>query len=146
MQADVLHSHMMALAMFGAAATMGSAVPHVITMHGTGHETSAARRRWMLRGAMRASAASVSVSEGLKRELHGLIGSVADRMLILPNGVPEREGARDRTRAALGVVNERNTRRCGWQPVSQQGTRGLARRARARFDGVAMAPGDCWPA
>ena len=106
MRADVLHSHMIGLAMFGAAATLASGVPHVITMHGTGHETSAARRRWILRGAMRTSAASVAVSDGLRQELRGLVGGVATRMRILPNGVPERQGARDCTRQALGVPND----------------------------------------
>lgn len=103
-RADVLHSHMMALAMFGTAATTRSGVPHVITMHGTGHETSAARRRWMLRGALRASDASVAVSDGLKHELRTILGPVADRMHVLPNGVPERDGMRDCARAALGVA------------------------------------------
>ncbi len=104
MKADVLHSHMIGLAMFGAAATAGSRVRHVITMHGTGHETSAARRRWALRAALRASDAPIAVSDGLRRELRGLIGRVADRMDVLPNGVPERHGARDATRASLGVA------------------------------------------
>ncbi|HEY0778736.1 MAG TPA: glycosyltransferase family 4 protein [Gemmatirosa sp.] len=106
MRADVLHSHMIGLAMFGAAATVGTGVPHVITMHGTGRETSAARRRWALRAALRSSAAPIAVSDGLRRELRGLIGSVADRMDVLPNGVPERRGARDATRASLGIARD----------------------------------------
>ena len=104
MRADVLHSHMIGLAMFGAAATIGTGVPHVITMHGTGRETSAARRRWALRAALRASAAPIAVSDGLRRELRGLIGPVADRMDVLPNGVPERRGSRDATRTSLGIA------------------------------------------
>lgn len=106
MRADVLHSHMIGLAIFGAAATLGTGVPHVITMHGTGRETSAARRRWALRAAVRTSAASIAVSDGLRRELRGLIGPVADRMDVLPNGVPERVGARGLTRRALGVRDD----------------------------------------
>ena len=106
MRADVLHSHMIGLAMFGAAATFGRGVPHVITMHGTGHETGAARRRWALRAALRTSAAPIAVSDGLRRELRGLIGPVAERMDVLPNGVPERHGLRDATRATLGVGSD----------------------------------------
>ncbi|GJG87938.1 glycosyl transferase [Gemmatimonadetes bacterium T265] len=106
MRADVLHSHMIGLAMFGAAATIGTGVPHVITMHGTGHETGAARRRLALRAALRASAAPIAVSDGLRRELRTLIGPVAGRMDVLPNGVPERAGAREPTRRALGVRDD----------------------------------------
>lgn len=106
MGADVLHSHMIGLAVFGALATAGSPVRHVITMHGTGRETSAARRRWALRGALRASAAGLAVSDGLRRELRELIGPAADRMLVLPNGVPEHAGAREATRRTLGLRDD----------------------------------------
>ncbi|MDQ6926839.1 MAG: glycosyltransferase family 4 protein [Candidatus Eremiobacteraeota bacterium] len=106
MRADVLHSHMVGLAVFGAAATVGLGVPHVITMHGTGRETSAARRRWALRAALRTSAAPIAVSDGLRHELRGLIGPVADRMTVLPNGVPERTGAREPTRRALRIRDD----------------------------------------
>jgi glycosyltransferase involved in cell wall biosynthesis len=100
---DVLHSHMFGMTVVGAAATRLARVPHVITMHGTGPETAAARRRLALRIAFRASEEVVAVSQGLKDQLLEEIGTVSERMRVIPNGIPPLTGDRPRLREELGV-------------------------------------------
>jgi glycosyltransferase involved in cell wall biosynthesis len=103
---DVLHSHMFGMSVLGTAASRLARVPHVITMHGTGTETSAARRRVALAAAFRASAGVVAVSQGLKSQLHDQLGHVADRMRIIANGIPHLAGDRWTLRRELRVADD----------------------------------------
>ncbi|AHG90026.1 glycosyl transferase group 1 [Gemmatirosa kalamazoonensis] len=103
--ADVVHSHMFGMAVYGTAATRLTRVPHVISMHGTGHETAERRRRIALRWAFRQSDVVIAVSRGLREELRGLLGrSAADRMRILYNGVPDVRGDGTAIRRELALA------------------------------------------
>ncbi len=102
--ADVLHSHMFTMGVFGTLATRFSPMPHVITMHGTQRETSARRRRWALAAAFYAAEAVISVSSALKSELRDVLGRAADRMQIIPNGIPVVRGERSAVRRELAVA------------------------------------------
>lgn len=100
---DVAHSHMFTMGVYGTAAARRAGIGHAITMHGTGRETAVLRRRIALRWAFRRSDAAVAVSQALRAELRALLGPVADRARVIPNGIPALAGDAARVRAELAL-------------------------------------------
>lgn len=100
---DVVHSHEFVMAVYGTAAARRLGVPHVITMHGNQTMMDRYRRRLALRWAFRRSDATVAVSEDTRRDLETRLGIRRGLVQVIPNGIPERAGDREGTRAALGV-------------------------------------------
>ena len=100
---DVIHSHEFVTAVYGTAAARRLDVPHVITLHGNQTTTQKLQRRIALRWAMRNSSATVAVSKDTRQHLIDTLGSQAEQVVVIPNGVPVRPGNRDATRASLGV-------------------------------------------
>lgn len=105
-RADVMHSHEFTMAVYGAFAARRAGARHVITMHGNQTMTRALRRRLALRAAFSLSDASVAVSHATKAQLDRDLGLAPGRLGVVLNGVPIRPGARDATRAALGIGPE----------------------------------------
>jgi L-malate glycosyltransferase len=89
---DVLHSHEFDAAIYGTAATRLLRKRHVVTMHGNQQMTAALKRRLALRWAFWLSEATVAVSEDTRRHLIDSIGLPGDRVLTIPNGIPDPAG------------------------------------------------------
>jgi glycosyltransferase involved in cell wall biosynthesis len=103
-RADVVHSHEFTMAIYGAAAARRAGARHVITMHGGLYYAAALRRRLAMRWAVRRSDALVGVSMATANELQRQLGVSAPRLQVIPNGIPQRIGARDRVRRELGIA------------------------------------------
>ena len=103
-RADVVHSHEFTMAIYGAAAARRAGARHVITMHGGLYYAAALRRRLAMRWAVRRSDALVGVSMATANELRRQLGVSAPRLQVIPNGIPQRIGARDRVRRELGIA------------------------------------------
>lgn len=103
---DVIHSHEFVMAVYGTAAARRLRRPHVITMHGNQTMTARLARRIALRWAFRRSGATVAVSQDTRRHLEASLGIREGHVGVIPNGIPERPGDREATRAALGVSAE----------------------------------------
>jgi glycosyltransferase involved in cell wall biosynthesis len=101
--ADAVHSHEFSMAVYGAAAARRVGIPHVITMHGHQTMTAALRRRIAVRWAFRRSAANLAVSSATQRQLMADLGIGPDRLSVIRNGVPEREGNPEPVRRELGL-------------------------------------------
>jgi glycosyltransferase involved in cell wall biosynthesis len=84
---DIAHSHEFSLAFYGAWAARLSTIPHIITIHGRGHYSTAMRRRLALRTAATASAATVTVSQALGAQLARDLFLPRRRIAFIPNGV-----------------------------------------------------------
>jgi glycosyltransferase involved in cell wall biosynthesis len=99
---DLAHSHEFTMAVYGAAAARRTGIPHLITMHGGRGGADRWRRRVALRWAFRASGGVVAVSEPTRVDLQrGL--RTSRRIEVVTNGVPRRDGTRERFRRELGV-------------------------------------------
>lgn len=103
---DVVNSHMFTSIVYGTAAARRAHTAHVATMHGTGRETSALRRRLALRWAFARSQGAIAVSSALRDELRTLLGTVAARMRVVANGVPPVAGSRAVVRGELGIRDD----------------------------------------
>jgi glycosyltransferase involved in cell wall biosynthesis len=103
---DVVHSHMFAMAVYGAAASRMARVPHVITMHGDCGETQYLRRRVALRWAIRHSHSSVAVSQPLLRLLCEGLGIADDELQVIANGVQDITGDARAFRRELGIGDD----------------------------------------
>lgn len=104
--ASVIHGHMMTMSFYGAVAGRLCGIPSVSTLHGTGPETATATRRFAMRSIMCLSNRSVSVSEGLRRELMTVVGPAARRMTVIWNGVESVPADRLAARSALGLADD----------------------------------------
>jgi glycosyltransferase involved in cell wall biosynthesis len=103
-RADVVHSHEFTMAIYGAAAAKRAGARHVITMHGGLYYAAAWRRRAALRWATRRSAALVGVSVATARALRDILGIDDSKVHVVPNGIPQRTGAREKLRTELGLA------------------------------------------
>ena len=103
-RADVVHSHEFTMAIYGAAAARRANARHVITMHGGLYYAAALRRRLAMRWAARRSDALVGVSMATANELQRQLGVTAPRLQVIPNGIPQRVGARDHVRRELSIA------------------------------------------
>jgi glycosyltransferase involved in cell wall biosynthesis len=101
-RADVVHSHEFTMAIYGAAAAPRAGARHVITMHGGLYYASAWRRRVALRWAAQRSDALVGVSVATAAALERILGA-GRRAVVVPNGIPQRSGVRDRVRRELSI-------------------------------------------
>jgi glycosyltransferase involved in cell wall biosynthesis len=99
---DLAHSHEFTMAVYGAAAARRTGIPHLITMHGGRGASARWRRRVALRWASRASGGVVAVSGPTRNELQRFLGT-SRRIEVVANGVPRREGNRERFRRELGI-------------------------------------------
>jgi glycosyltransferase involved in cell wall biosynthesis len=99
---DLAHSHEFTMAVYGAAAARRTGIPHLITMHGGRGGSARWRRRVALRWAFRASGAVVAVSDSTRVDLQRSLGT-SRRIEVVANGVPRRDGNRDRLRQELGI-------------------------------------------
>ncbi len=102
---DVIHSHEFVMSVYGAAAARRLRRPHVITMHGNQSTTDKFQRRVALRWAVRRST-TVAVSKDTRLHFEGALRLRAGAIQVIPNGMPERVGDRERLRAALGVEDD----------------------------------------
>jgi glycosyltransferase involved in cell wall biosynthesis len=102
-RADVVHSHEFTMAIYGAAAAPRAGARHVITMHGGLYYASAWRRRVALRWAAQRSDALVGVSVATAAALERTLGAGRRRAVVVPNGIPQRSGVRDRVRRELSI-------------------------------------------
>ncbi|HKV49936.1 MAG TPA: glycosyltransferase [Gemmatimonadaceae bacterium] len=100
---DVVHSHEFTMGVYGGFAANSLSVPHVITMHGGRYYAQRWRRRAALGWAAARSRALVGVSDATADDLKRTLPSVADRVRVVPNGIPFAAGHRAGTRAALGL-------------------------------------------
>ena len=105
-RANVIHGHMMTMSFYGAVAGRLCGIASVSTLHGTGPETATATRRFAMRAIMSLSNRSVSVSEGLRRELMAVVGPAARRMTVIWNGVEFVSADRVAARRALGIADD----------------------------------------
>lgn len=105
-RADVVHSHEFTMAIYGAAAAKRANARHVITMHGGLYYASAWRRRTAMRWAVRRSDALVGVSLATADALAHALDIDRERIVVVPNGIPQRSGVRDRVRRELGVPDD----------------------------------------
>jgi glycosyltransferase involved in cell wall biosynthesis len=102
---DLAHSHEFTMAVYGAAATRRAGIPHLITMHGGRGAATRWRRRVALRWAFRASSGMVAVSVPTRLELERFLGT-SRRIDVVANGVPRRDGRRERLRRELAVHDD----------------------------------------
>jgi glycosyltransferase involved in cell wall biosynthesis len=100
---DLAHSHEFTMAVYGAAAARRAGIPHLITMHGGTHWSGRWRRRVAMRWAFRASGGMVAVSLPTRLELERLVGT-SRPISVVANGVPRRDGDRNRLRRELDVT------------------------------------------
>jgi glycosyltransferase involved in cell wall biosynthesis len=100
---DVVHSHEFVMSVYGTAAARRLGVPHVITMHGNQGTTDKLQRRVALRWAIRHSRATVAVSRDTRQHFEARLGIRDGSLQVIPNGMPERSGDRDRIRTELGL-------------------------------------------
>lgn len=103
---QVVHSHEFSMAVYGTAAARTLGLPAVNTFHGAQSMTEVLRRRLALRWALRNATANFTVSHATKRQLDSDLGLAEDLIGVVWNGIPVRAGARDSTRAALGVADD----------------------------------------
>jgi glycosyltransferase involved in cell wall biosynthesis len=99
---ELVHSHEFTMAVYGAAAARRAGIPHLITMHGGRGASARWRRRVALRWASCASGGVVAVSGPTREELQRFLGA-SRRIEVVANGVPRREGNRERFRRELGI-------------------------------------------
>lgn len=100
---DVVHSHEFTMGVYGGFAANSLALPHIITMHGGRYYAERWRRRTALRWAAGRSRALVGVSDATADDLRRTLSSVADRVRVVPNGIPFVAGNRAGARASLGL-------------------------------------------
>jgi len=103
---DVVHSHEFSMAVYGTAAARTLGLPAVNTLHGAQSMTEVLRRRLALRWALRNATANFTVSHATKRQLDADLGLAGDLIGVVWNGIPVRVGAREATRAALGLADD----------------------------------------
>jgi L-malate glycosyltransferase len=103
LKVDVIHSHEFVMGVYGTAAARRLRRPHVITMHGNQTTTDKLQRRVALRWAVRRSHATVVVSKDTRLHLESTLGIRKGVIQVIPNGMPERPGDRERIRTELGV-------------------------------------------
>lgn len=85
---DLIQTHLMGAAVYGALAGMLSRVPVVCTLHGTVDVAGSARRRaWKWRLVNRAASAIVFVSAALRDELLADTQLDPDKVAVIPNGI-----------------------------------------------------------
>jgi glycosyltransferase involved in cell wall biosynthesis len=101
---DAVHSHEFTMAVYGAAAARLAGRRHVITFHGNQTMTSVWRRRVAVRWALRASCATVAVSEATRQDLAASLGIPPSRIHLIRNGIPLRPGRPDQIRTELGLT------------------------------------------
>jgi glycosyltransferase involved in cell wall biosynthesis len=99
----VVHSHEFSMCVYGALACALTGVRHVTTMHGNQTMTAAWRRRAALRWAFRRADAVVAVSEATKRQLDHDLALSRERIRVIRNGVPVRQGKPDGIRRELAL-------------------------------------------
>ena len=99
---DFVHSHEFTMAVYGSAAARVVSLPHLITMHGGFTATKALRRRIALRWAMRASGATVAVSDATRREFARDLGLGENAFEVIHNGVPAKAGNPTNVRREFG--------------------------------------------
>jgi glycosyltransferase involved in cell wall biosynthesis len=95
------HSHEFSMAVCGAWACRGAAIPHVITMHGGRYYAGRLRRRLGLRAAFAWSARTVAVSSRLAAQLSRDLWMRPSRIATIPNGVRRVPGYRFTVRDEL---------------------------------------------
>lgn len=100
---DVVHSHEFTMGVYGGFAANSLSLPHVITMHGSRYYAERWRRRAALRWAASQSRALIGVSDATADDLRRTLPSVADRVCVVPNGIPFVSGNRASARASLGL-------------------------------------------
>jgi glycosyltransferase involved in cell wall biosynthesis len=105
-QIAIAHSHEFSMAVYGAWASYGVGIPHVISMHGGRYYAGRLRRRLALRAAIALSARTVAVSGTLARDISRDLHLSRARVLTVPNGVhylqPERVTLRHELRLGAG--------------------------------------------
>ncbi len=101
---DVVHSHDYWMSIYGAAAARSLGVRHVMAMHGNTRYREARYRRTAMRWAMKHSAAVIAISQDTRRELIQSLGSIAERVVVVPNGVPIRSGNAARGARSAGLA------------------------------------------
>lgn len=101
---ETIHSHEFTTSVFGAPAARRLGVPQLITQHGNQSLLDSRKRRMALRWAMKRSRHVVAVSEATREHFETTLRLRPGTIRTIPNGIPERAGDRDRTRAELGVA------------------------------------------
>jgi glycosyltransferase involved in cell wall biosynthesis len=94
------------MAIYGAAAAKRAGARHIITMHGGLYYATAWRRRLALRWAARRSEALVGVSAATAGTLERTLAVPHDHIFVVPNGIPQRSGGRERVRRGLGIPDD----------------------------------------
>jgi len=100
---DVVHSHEFTMGVYGGFAANSLSLPHVITMHGGRYYAERWRRRTALGWAAARSRALVGVSDATADDLRRTLPAAANRVCVVPNGIPLTTGNRARARVALGL-------------------------------------------
>ena len=101
---EVVHSHEFEMAFYGALACRLLGLPHVITMHGGLTVWKAWQRRVALRWAIRNSSATYVVSEATREQFSRDLSVPIERLAVIRNGVPVRQGDAAPIRAEFGFT------------------------------------------
>jgi glycosyltransferase involved in cell wall biosynthesis len=102
---DVVHSHEFTMAVYGGLAANTLSLPHVITMHGGRYYAERWRRRAAIGWSARRSAALVGVSNATADDLRRTLPSSANRVSVVPNGIPFVAGDRVAARRRLDLTD-----------------------------------------
>ena len=105
-EVGVVHSHEFTMAVFGAAAARSLGLRHVITMHGNQWMTDSWKRRTALRVAFRMTHEVTAVSGDTRDHLVETLGRPAERVRVIVNGVPVRQGDGDAVREEFSLAPE----------------------------------------
>ena len=101
----VIHAHEFYMGMIGAAVSLATGVPLVVTVHGKQYYPDRRRRRAACRMVAAQATALVTVSEDLRRFFCRTTGTPLDRVRVIYNGIdPQRSGAPRRNQELLDSV------------------------------------------
>ncbi len=100
---DVVHGHLFGMSFYAALLGLLARIPSVITLHNGADQTAYLRRRLALRFAIQKSSGCTVVSERMRIDLLSDLGSIAKRLVVIPNGVKNRKGVRSTFRNELGL-------------------------------------------
>jgi glycosyltransferase involved in cell wall biosynthesis len=84
---SVLHAHEFYMGMIGAAVSLATGIPLVVTIHGKQYYPDRRRRRTMCRMVAARAAALVTVSQDLRRFFCHTTGTPSDRVRVIYNGI-----------------------------------------------------------
>ena len=100
---ELVHAHMFAAAYFGVAAAKLLGIRSVVTFHCGSEQTALYRRRVIMRWVIRNADEVTVVSEQMREDLAGELGTGFERMQVVVNGMPAPVGDRSVVRRELGL-------------------------------------------